>query len=135
MVSLSLPPLFRDALHAPDMGVTVISINRITKALLLRVSLIRCQYLQDQQPELQTHWRHPGEHKWSLQGRACVRGHGKPGARQPSDAAHPAATGSHSPDAICALIGKGAVEGVQLIGDRTPLLCDSCDERADCVGR
>jgi hypothetical protein len=31
------------------------------------------------------------------------------------------------PDAIRALINKGAAEGVQLINDRAPLLCDSCE--------
>jgi hypothetical protein len=32
-----------------------------------------------------------------------------------------------APNTICALIGKGAVEGVKLIDDHTPLICDSCE--------
>jgi hypothetical protein len=32
-----------------------------------------------------------------------------------------------APDAIRALVNKGTVEGIQLINDRAPLLCDSCE--------
>jgi GAG-pre-integrase domain len=31
-----------------------------------------------------------------------------------------------APDAIHTLVNKGAVEGIQLINDRAPLLCNSC---------
>ena len=32
-----------------------------------------------------------------------------------------------APNTIRAVIGKGAVEGVKLIDDHTPLICDSCE--------
>jgi len=33
-----------------------------------------------------------------------------------------------APDAIRKFVRRGAIEGIQLVDDRTPLICDACDQ-------
>jgi hypothetical protein len=115
--------LLRDALHAPDMGVTIVSINRITRA----------------------------GYTVSFEGDSCKiknkRGHiigtipASSNGLYKVDRAYVAAVpiehisllalhrrlGHVATSTIRALVRGGAIEGVQLIDDGSALVCDSCE--------
>ena len=113
----------KDALHAPDMGATIVSISRIAKAgfsvcfegQLCKIKdscdkvisiipasdnglyKVDCVYSAITAPG---HVKLATMHRW---------------------------LGHIAPDAIQTLFWSGTVEGVQLIDDGTPLICNSCE--------
>jgi hypothetical protein len=119
----STPIRLKDVLHAPDMGATIVSISRIAKA-----SFSVC--FEGQSCKIKdSHDKVIGIIPASDNGLYKV------------DCVYSAVTapehvelatmhrrlGHIAPDAIWTLFWSGTAEGVQLIDDGAPLICDSCE--------
>ena len=115
--------LLRNALHAPEMGTTIISISRITKAgYSVTFDASTCK-IRNPSGKLigiipqSTNGLYKVEHVYAATvSPECVNLQ-----MLHRQLAHIA------PDGLHMLIGKGTVEGVQLINDRSPLLYDACE--------
>ena len=87
--------LLRDALHTPNMGVTIVSISRITKAgYKVAFEASTCK-IKNPSSKVISVIPHPCKRKWTLQSRPGLRGCHEFRACQSSDTAP--AIGPHSP--------------------------------------
>jgi hypothetical protein len=116
--------LLRDALHTPDMGITIISVSHIAKAGYS--VFFKGNSCKIQNPSGDT----IGDIPASVNGlykvdHVCM-------AADPIERVELATLHqqlSHiAPDTIRTLIRNSAVEGVQLINDSAPLICDACEQ-------
>ena len=119
----STPILLKDVFHAPDMGITVVSIDRITKAgysVTFQASVCKIR-----RPSSTVIGRIPttanGLYKVQHAYAASVALERVSLPTLHRQLVHIA------PDTICVLVRRGAVEGVELIDSNTPFICDSCE--------
>jgi hypothetical protein len=118
----STPIILQDALHAPNIALTIVSIDRICKAgnsVTFKGDNCTIKNRNDKTIgviPVSANGLYKVEHAYA----ATI-------APERVDLPTLHRRLCHIvPDAIRTLINKGAAEGVQLIDDRAPLLCDSC---------
>ena len=115
--------LLRDALHAPDMGITIVSINRITKAgYTVSFEGDSCKIKNQRGATIGTipvssNSLYKVDHAY-VAATALERVDLPTLHRQ---------LGHITPDSIRVLIRSGAVDGIQLIDDKSALICNSCE--------
>jgi len=119
----STPILLKDILHAPEMGLTIVSIDQITKAgYLVIFEASTCKI------------KHPnGTVIGTIP--ATANGLYKVEHAYTASVALECITLSTlhwclvhiAPDTLHTLVSRGAVEGIELINNRAPLICDPCE--------
>ena len=115
------PIVLRDALHAPDIGVTVVSIGRIAKAgyrVLFRDD--RCQIQNKNEKVI-------GDIPVSTNGIYKVLHAGAATLEQVDLLTLHRRLGHVSVNAIRTLIRNNVVAGLQLLDDASPFFCESCE--------
>jgi transposase InsO family protein len=121
----STPIMLKDVLHAPDMGITIVSINRITKAgYQLLFDEESCQIREKRTR------KYIGEIPVSISGLYKVE---RVYAAAIPDETVDLATlhkrlGHVAPDAIRRMITTGAIEGVKLTDNSNMGPCDTCEQ-------
>ena len=116
--------IFKDVFHAPDMGLTIVSINHIAKAGYTvefkdEFCVIRDK-AGDQVGSILTNQN--GLYKVESVYVATP-------LEEQADLAMLHRRLAHiSPDSIRKLISSGAIEGIKLINDGSPLICDACEQ-------
>jgi len=115
--------LLKDVLHAPEMGLTLVSIDWITKAgYSVTFEASTCKIKRPNGTVI-------GTILASMNGLYKVE-HAYAASIAPE---HITLAALHrrlvhiAPDTLCALVLRGAVEGIELINNRAPLICDSCE--------
>jgi len=114
--------LLKDVLHAPEMGLTLVSIDRITKAgYSVTFEASTCKIKRPNGTVIGTipasvNSLYKVEHAYT----ASIAPERVTLAALHQQLVHIA------PDTLCALVSRGTVEGIKLIDNQVPLICDSC---------
>jgi len=119
----STPILLKDILHAPEMGLTIVSINQITKAgysVIFEASTCKIKCPNGTvigTIPVTANSLYKVEHAYAasiaLERITLLMLH--------QHLVHIA------PDTLCTLVSRGAVEGIELIDNQAPLICNSCE--------
>ena len=116
--------ILKDVFHAPNMGLTIVSINRITKA----------GYTVEFKDEFCVIRDKAGDRVGSIPANqnGLYKVESIYAATPPEERADLAMLHRRlahiSPDSIQKLISSGAIEGIKLIDDESPLICDACEQ-------
>ena len=120
----STPIMLKDVLHAPDMGVTIVSINRITKAGYSLLFDETCCWIRDRNKN------YVGKIPVSINGLYKVeRVYAAAIPDETVDLATLHRRLAHvAPESIRRMISTGAIQGVRLADDDHMGICDTCEQ-------